>query len=608
MKLLAVLFALTSITLAHADAFRANKLVQGTTSTATAAGTTTLTATSNVHQRFTGVTTQTVVMPDATTLAAGIAFRISNDSTGTVTVNLNGGSLAVTLYAGEWAGLVLHSNGTAAGTWDVQKAPASVSSLTALTVSRALVSDGSGIIAPATTTSTEIGYVNGVTSSLCGINQSCTETNKALSDSTSSIVDASDATKKILFDAAGTTGTTTTLTGSQTSSRVLTLPDATDTLVGKATGDVFTNKSISGATNTITSLAASTITSGQIAAARGGTNLDTSASSGVAVIASGTWSAVAASTSGNVLTSNGTTWTSSAPGSVFATASKSADYTVLSSDYFITINASGATRTMTLPAAASNTGKVYIFKRTDSTVANQAIIDGNASETIDGATTYVLAAVNGWVAIISDGTNWQIIEEINPWRVDANISGASPSLGTSAQTAYVGITDAGLTLTNNTGTGVQTAQVPCSSTNAPSGTTCSAGSESIGVSFTLPNINHDVIACVSFTHFSSIGASSAAESIFQIVETPTNAQTISQEGRGRVESRNDVGGAMTGAKLEGFPHRVCGTFTFASAGQKVLRLFYEQAVSGTVNSSGIYADAAANQGQRDIHWEVYPIN
>lgn len=41
-----------------------------------------------------------------------------------------------------------------------------VNKLVAQTVSRALVSDGSGFISPATTTSTEIGYVNGVTSAI----------------------------------------------------------------------------------------------------------------------------------------------------------------------------------------------------------------------------------------------------------------------------------------------------------------------------------------------------------------------------------------------------------------------------------------------------------
>lgn len=48
----------------------------------------------------------------------------------------------------------------------VAAAGISVNKLAALTASRAVVSDGSGFITPATTTATEIGYVNGVTSAI----------------------------------------------------------------------------------------------------------------------------------------------------------------------------------------------------------------------------------------------------------------------------------------------------------------------------------------------------------------------------------------------------------------------------------------------------------
>jgi hypothetical protein len=40
----------------------------------------------------------------------------------------------------------------------------------------------------------------------------------------------------------------------------------------------------------------------------------------------------------------------------------------------------------------------------------------------------------------------------------------------------------------------------------------------------------------------------------------------------------------------------------------MLRLMFEQQVAGTPASSTIYGDANATQGQRDMHWEVYPLS
>ena len=70
------------------------------TSTATAAGTTTLTSTSSNYQLFTGTTTQTIVMPVVTTLTNGCYFVILNHSSGTLTVNTSGGNLLTTITGG----------------------------------------------------------------------------------------------------------------------------------------------------------------------------------------------------------------------------------------------------------------------------------------------------------------------------------------------------------------------------------------------------------------------------------------------------------------------------------------------------------------------------
>ena len=72
----------------------------GYTTTATAAGTTTLTATSNRYQRFTGSTTQTIVLPVTSTLATGVSYEIENASTGNLTVNSSGGNLVITIIPG----------------------------------------------------------------------------------------------------------------------------------------------------------------------------------------------------------------------------------------------------------------------------------------------------------------------------------------------------------------------------------------------------------------------------------------------------------------------------------------------------------------------------
>jgi len=117
----------TLATLAGSETFTNKTLTQptidnikmGYTTTATAAGTTTLTVSSNYRQFFTGTTTQTVVLPVTSTLVAGIAWEIENNSTGLITVNSSGGSLVGTVPAGVCVHVVcIGTTLTTAADWD----------------------------------------------------------------------------------------------------------------------------------------------------------------------------------------------------------------------------------------------------------------------------------------------------------------------------------------------------------------------------------------------------------------------------------------------------------------------------------------------------------
>jgi hypothetical protein len=87
--------------------------------TATSAGTKTLTVTSGYKQFFTGTTTHTVVMPVTSTLTLGQSFEIHNNSTGSLTINSSGSNLIGTLVAGSTAILTcILTSGTTASSWD----------------------------------------------------------------------------------------------------------------------------------------------------------------------------------------------------------------------------------------------------------------------------------------------------------------------------------------------------------------------------------------------------------------------------------------------------------------------------------------------------------
>lgn len=122
---------------------------------------------------------------------------------------------------------------------------------------------------------------------------------------------------------------------------------------------------------------------------------------------------------------------------------KTGTYTATSADDIVLCNAAAAF-TLTLPPAASNAGKVLELKKTDASLANLVTIDGNGSETIDGALTTTLATQYEAIIIVCDGTGWNIVARSYPsgwssvtvtgnWVSNAAYTAKAKRVGSSAQ-------------------------------------------------------------------------------------------------------------------------------------------------------------------------------
>lgn len=129
-----------------------NNTLHGYATTATGAGTTTLTVSSAYTQYFTGATTQTVVLPDATTVVLGHSFNIVNLSSGIVTVNKNGGTLVQTMAPSSYMIVTATNILSAAGAWTPSYSVNGAGGGTVTTASVVSANGFAGTVANATTT------------------------------------------------------------------------------------------------------------------------------------------------------------------------------------------------------------------------------------------------------------------------------------------------------------------------------------------------------------------------------------------------------------------------------------------------------------------------
>lgn len=117
----------------------------------------------------------------------------------------------------------------------------------------------------------------------------------------------------------------------------------------------------------------------------------------------------------------------------------SANYTITDTDGYdvILVSTGSSDRTITLPTAADNTGRIIRFKKTDSGTGN-VILDGEGSETIDGKTTRRIYTQYGEGELTCDGTTWHITDPITEDSGELSLPAAIDGNGTTDPTSVTG--------------------------------------------------------------------------------------------------------------------------------------------------------------------------
>ena len=92
-----------------------------------------------------------------------------------------------------------------------------------------------------------------------------------------------------------------------------------------------------------------------------------------------------------------------------APVTKTADFTVGNAETFLICDKSGSSCTVTLPAAASWTGRLLFFK----TIQSHAVVSASSNVAPANSATPGTAitgnSAGNWSVLVSDGTNWVVM-------------------------------------------------------------------------------------------------------------------------------------------------------------------------------------------------------
>jgi hypothetical protein len=95
---------------------------------------------------------------------------------------------------------------------------------------------------------------------------------------------------------------------------------------------------------------------------------------------------------------------------VAAPVTKTTDFTVANGDIWYINNKSGSTCTVTLPAASSWTGRSLTFKNMQAQTLVSASSNVVPIDSTTAGTAILLGVIGNWATMVSDGTNWVIMQ------------------------------------------------------------------------------------------------------------------------------------------------------------------------------------------------------